>query len=183
MTDKAASHRAGSGRKESAENQESDCPWRNLAADGGELSLEDFLTFRLGRLGNASQRLITTRYLESHGLKVPEWRMLAALAAFAPMPFSRLVQVSSSDKALVSRTLRQLVERGLAQTHTDPYHGRRIVCEITASGMEFYHRIMPEARRRQAMWLHALEPDERSALYRILDKLEYGLNSNLLQNG
>lgn len=181
MTDKSSTHPSGTGRKGRNPTTRDFCPWRELAADGGELTLEDFLTFRLGRLANASQRLITTRYLEPHGLKVPEWRMLAALAAFAPMPFSRLVQVSSSDKALVSRTLRQLVERQLAHSQADPEHGRRIICDITPQGLELYHRIMPEARRRQAMLLHVLEPEERSALYRILGKLEADLSSNTFQ--
>lgn len=148
------------------------CPWYDLAPDGAGLAVEDFLTFRLGRLGNAGQRTVTARYLDAFDLKVTEWRMLAALVAFSPMPFGDLVRVSSSDKALVSRTLGQLVSRGLATSQPDPHHARKVICASTATGRALYQRILPTAQRRQAELLAALAPDERVTLYRLLEKLD-----------
>ncbi len=152
--------------------EEEACPWRDLQPGGTNLRLEDFLTFILGRLGNAGQRVITARYLEPFDVTVTEWRMLAALAAFAPMSFGKLVEVSSSDKALVSRTLRRLAERGLAVAEQDPANARKVVCAITEEGRALYRKILPVAQQRQAELLGVLSEDERVALYRILHKLD-----------
>ena len=72
-------------------------PWLNLAPTGSNLNVEDFLTFRITRLSNALRTHLTKRYLEEFGLSLPEWRLLALIARFAPMRFSEVTSRSSMD--------------------------------------------------------------------------------------
>src|SRR5690606_13159278 len=91
-------------------------------------------------------------------------------------PFGQLVSVSSSDKALVSRTLRTLVAQGMAITERDALNSRKLVARITPAGQALYDRVMPVAQRAQAQVLLQLTRDERVALYSILRKLQGIIN-------
>ncbi|MDM0078946.1 MarR family transcriptional regulator [Variovorax sp. J2P1-59] len=111
------------------------------------------------------------RYLDEFELNAPQWRVLAVLSAYTPIPFSELVKLTMSDKALVSRTLRALTEKGLAQVKADPDHGKKLVCRITIKGRALYKRVLPKAQAAQANILGLLECEERVALHATLIKL------------
>ena len=151
-------------------------PWADPGKTGERLALEDFPTFLFVRLANAMQRDVTAGYLDEFELNAPQWRVVAALSAYTPIPFSELVKLTMSDKALVSRTLRALTEKGLAQVKADPDHGKRLVCKITAKGQALYKKVLPKAQAAQANILGLLESDERVALHAILIKLRGALD-------
>lgn len=85
---------------------------------------------------------------------------------------STLVVQSTSDKALVSRTLRLLEERRLvalaAQGNTPR---KKILVSITPEGRALHDRVIPIARRNQAAALRVLTPEERRVMYGALHKL------------
>lgn len=152
------------------------CPWTNLPADGNTLNIEAFVTFALARLGDAGQRNITARYLSAFNLKLTEWRLLATLAEFSPVPFGELVSVSASDKALVSRTLRTLVEQGMAKTERDATNPKKLIASITEPGRRLHGQVMPVAQRAQAEVLLQLDEADRVALYYLLRKLQSAMD-------
>ncbi|MBI2770884.1 MAG: winged helix-turn-helix transcriptional regulator [Burkholderiales bacterium] len=152
-------------------------PWAEPGAAGERLTLEDFPTFLFVRLASAMQRDVTAGYLADFELNAPQWRVLAALAAYAPIPFSELVKLSMSDKALVSRSLQALAGRGLAQVKADPDHGKKLVCHITAKGRALYQKVLPRAQAAQADILALLGKDERVALHATLQKLRAALDT------
>jgi hypothetical protein len=90
-------------------------PWTALDEAGSGLTVDAFLTTLMSQVGNALRRTITVPYADAAELTVSEWRLLALIAHAGELPFSALVVQSTSDKALVSRTLRLLEERGLVQ--------------------------------------------------------------------
>jgi DNA-binding MarR family transcriptional regulator len=152
-------------------------PWVSLSRNGSNLNVEDFLTFRLTRLSNALRTNLTKRYLEEFNLSLPEWRLLALVARFAPLRFSEVTARSSMDKGQVSRTLRVMEKRGL--TKLKVIRGSRaiealaapVMVSITAKGRALYKAVLPVARRRQADMLLTLDEKERVALYSTLEKL------------
>ena len=146
-------------------------PWADPGEAGEQLALEDFPTFLFVRLASAMQRDVTAGYLADFELNASQWRVLAALAAYTPIPFSELVKLSMSDKALVSRSVQALAESGLALVEADPGHGKKLVCAITPKGKALYKRVLPKAQAAQADILFKLERDERIALHSALLKL------------
>ena len=152
-------------------------PWLSLSRNGSNLNVEDFLTFRITRLSNALRTNLTKRYLEEFNLSLPEWRLLALIARFAPLRFSEVTSRSSMDKGQVSRTLRVMEKRGL--TKLKVIRGSRaiealaapVMVSITAKGRALYRSVLPVARRRQAELLLTLGDKERVALYSTLEKL------------
>jgi DNA-binding MarR family transcriptional regulator len=154
-------------------------PWATVASSGSHLNVEDFLTFRLTRLSNALRTNLTKPYLESFELSLPEWRLLALVARFAPMRFSEVTARSGMDKGQVSRTLRVMAKRGLTKTKAIKSSGSRstealaapVMVSITSKGASLYKAVLPVARKRQADILLTLNQAERVALYSIVDKL------------
>ena len=141
--------------------------------------MEEFLTFRLTRLSNALRTNLTKPYLEEFELSLPEWRLLALVARFAPMRFSEVTSRSSMDKGQVSRTLRVMAKRGLTKMKTIREGGSRstealaapVMVSITPKGTALYKEVLPVARRRQADILLTLSDAERAGLYSTIDKL------------
>lgn len=146
-------------------------PWADPGPAGENLRVEDFPTFIVGRLAAALQREVSSKYLQAFDLPLPQWRVLAALAAYTPMPFSELVRLSSSDKALVSRAVQALVGRGLVLSDVDPGHGKKIICRLTPKGRALYQRVYLRGREAQARLLGRMAPDDRAQLHSLLVKL------------
>ena len=103
----------------------SSCPWLDVSRTGSNLNVEDFLTFRITRLSNALRANLTKQYLDEFDLSLPEWRLLALVARFAPMRFSEVTSRSSMDKGQVSRTLRAMEKRGMTRMKVIRTRGAR----------------------------------------------------------
>ena len=150
-----------------------ECPWTDLAPDGEGLVVHDFLTTRLSALMTALRKQLTTPYASQFGLSVPEWRVLSLIAHAGTLSFGELVVQSTSDKALVSRTVRLLEGRGLIEVRPDGETAKkRIACTITPQGKALHAQVMPIARRRQAELILALSPAERTVFFAAVEKLQ-----------
>ena len=157
----------------------SSCPWVNLSRNAPKLNTEDFLTFRITRLSNALRTGLTKRYLEEFELSLPEWRLLALIARYAPMRFSEVTSRSSMDKGQVSRTLREMAKKGLTKMKSIRTPGSRaaealaapVMVSITPKGKALFESVLPVARRRQAEILMTLTESERVALFNTIEKL------------
>ena len=147
-------------------------PWSNLDEAGNGLTVNDFLTTMLSQLVTALRSSVTEPYATQFDLTVPEWRILALLAHGEPMSFAELVKQSTSDKALVSRTLRLLEDRGLVTLQSEGTTPRkRLACTISEAGAALHAQVIPLARRGQASVIRLLSPEERRGLYTGLRKL------------
>ena len=153
-------------------------PWADLDGASEQLALEDFLSFRLTRLAGAVQRNLTRYYAANYDLSVPEWRTLGALVRFSPINFGELLRISSYDKALISRTIATMKTKDLVDTEVDPTNKKKVIVRVTSKGRAMFRKILPEARARQVDLLSALDPEERTTLYRALKKLQGRLVSD-----
>lgn len=147
-------------------------PWHDLDEAGTHLTVDAFITTLMSQVGNALRRTITLPYADQFGLSVSEWRVLSLVAHAQRVAFSDLVLQSSSDKALVSRTLKLLEGRGLVALEAEGNTPRKkVYCVITPTGQELHAEAIPIARARQAAAIRALPVEERDAMYRALLKL------------
>jgi len=147
-------------------------PWTELDEAGTTLTVDAFITTMMSQVGNALRRTITLPYAEQFGVSVSEWRVLSLVAHAGRVAFSDLVRQSTSDKALVSRTLKLLEGRGLVELQAEGNTPRKkVYCVVTPAGKTLHSDAIPIARRRQAAAIRVLTPDERDAMYRALLKL------------
>jgi len=156
----------------SSQADELPTPWHALDEAGTGLTVDAFITTMMSQVGNALRRTITLPYAEQFGLSVSEWRLLSLVAHAQRVAFSDLVLQSTSDKALVSRTLKLLEGRGLVALEAEGNTPRKkIYCVVTPAGKELHTQAIPIARARQAAAIRVLPVEERDAMYRALVKL------------
>ncbi|MGI9426525.1 MAG: MarR family winged helix-turn-helix transcriptional regulator, partial [Hyphomicrobiaceae bacterium] len=81
-----------------------------------DLPLEDFLTYRLVTLTNRLNRQAKQLLDESASLRLPEWRCLAFIKhcsdAHGKAGLHQLAEKTEMDRALISRSVQGLVEKG-----------------------------------------------------------------------
>lgn len=147
-------------------------PWTDLDEEGNGLTVDHFLTTMISQVINGLRRTLTQPYAEAFGVTVPEWRLLSLLAHAKILPFAELVVQSTSDKALVSRTVRRLETQGMVAIHAEGSTPRKkLTCVITPVGQAFHDKVIPVARQRQAAMIRLLTKEEREMTYRALEKL------------
>lgn len=150
-------------------------PWVDVSPTGEELRFQDFLTYRLGRLGTLTHREVTVRYLSGSNLTLPEWRLLARLSAHSSLEMRALSRINLMDKAAISRAVDGLQAKGYVARHVDPANAKRRIVAVTPAGRRVVRRVMPAAQREQAELLRVLTPEERQWLDLALDKLTRAL--------
>lgn len=156
-----------------AAEQAAESPWHHLDPAGEGLIVHEFLTVKLSALIASMKRKVTASYSRPAGLSVPEWRLLALIAEDGTISFGALVVQSTTDKAQVSRTIKDLEKRGLITiTPESPNDRKRLACSITPVGQELHDTIIGTARRMQAQVLCQLDPAERDQFYFALAKLQ-----------
>lgn len=145
------------------------CPWAALPEDGANLNVYDFPTTMMALVGAVLRKKLTVPYIEAEELTIPEWKILSVLDPGVVMSFAEIESLSSTDKAVVSRTLRRLEERGLVMIKDRGNIGRKkLTSIITGKGTDLVERILATARKKQAELLLMLSEEEREALYRAL---------------
>ena len=149
------------------------CPWADLDEHGSGLSVDNFITSWMNQLSHALRRHLTLSYADPFGVSVAEWRMLAFIAHEGQLSLSQLALLSSTDKALVSRTLKLLEHRGLVQLQASGRgRARKLLCRLSPAGLDLHDQMIRVARERQAAMLRVLSPTERQGLYDALNKLK-----------
>jgi DNA-binding MarR family transcriptional regulator len=140
-----------------------------------KLTLENFLPYRLNRIGAVVSRDFRTVYGPEHDLTVPEWRVLATLGEFDEMGAKAIGAHSSMHKTKVSRAVRALEERRWLKRRESAQDRREEILGLTLLGRRVYAEIVPRALAFEAALLAALGP-EAEALLRGLDKLEASMD-------
>jgi DNA-binding MarR family transcriptional regulator len=133
--------------------------------------LEDFIPYKLAVVANRVSQSIGRLFETRFNIQVPEWRIMMALYAYGDLVFNEVVERTSMDKARVSRAQRRLVDLKIIESFGDVSDGRKVILSLTAAGAKICEEILPEAAKREAWFLEALDDHEHRQLDVILDKL------------
>jgi DNA-binding MarR family transcriptional regulator len=133
--------------------------------------LEDFIPYKLSVVANRVSQSIGRLFETQFNIQMPEWRIMMALYAYDDLVFNEVVERTSMDKARVSRAQRRLVDLGLIDSVNDPTDGRKVILSLTGKGEKMCREILPQAAKREAWYLAALDDLEHHQLDVILDKL------------
>jgi DNA-binding MarR family transcriptional regulator len=136
------------------------------------LVLERFLPYRLSVLMLRISNAIARSYERRFRLSVPEWRVMAVLGRFGPLSANGVAEKTQMDKVRVSRAVARLLAAGRVSRRTDRADRRRSILALTSAGEAIHREIVPHAERVEARLLAGLDAAERSALDRLLAKLE-----------
>jgi DNA-binding MarR family transcriptional regulator len=133
-----------------------------------KLHLEGFLPYRLSVLSNTVSGAIATAYFLNFGLSIPEWRVMAVLAANPGLSAAEVTARTAMDKVAVSRAVANLLNVGRLRRTTARSDRRRTHLELTAAGARVYARVVPMALEYERNLVAPLSRQDRLALDRIL---------------
>jgi DNA-binding MarR family transcriptional regulator len=145
---------------------------RNTAMRHAQLDLEHFLPYRLSVLSNRISSAISREYSQRFGLGVTEWRVMAVLGRYPGLSANQVAQRTAMDKVAVSRALARLLEAGRLLRSFDDDDRRRSVLHLSEAGYAVYDEIAPLALAFEGHVLGDLPADERTLLFRLLDRLD-----------
>ena len=134
--------------------------------------LADFIPYQMSVATNVVSDLVARQYRNTYGLKIPEWRVMAALGDSGARTQRELVQATRMDKVAVNRACKVLEERALVQRSPNARDGRSHHLELTEAGLEMHSRIMPHALEMEARILAPLSEAERKQFVALLARIE-----------
>jgi len=134
-------------------------------------ALKELFSYRLNRLAYVSSRIAAGLNESRYGVGPREWRILALLGAAPNMSLNALAREANIDKSQASRTVSDLIDRGLIERCADAQDARGVNLDLTRAGKKLYQEMFPAAVERNEEMLAVLSEDEREVLERALEKM------------
>ena len=129
------------------------------------------LMFRILRLATIGERTGQLRISGEFGLNLGEWRALGLIHALQPVTLAALAAELYLDKAQISRSVSDLIRKGLVSHSASLQDRRQTLFVPTAAGRRLHDRVLAFTSARNEMITRSLSPKEKAELLRLLDKV------------
>lgn len=139
-------------------------------SDYPQYELFNSLIFRANRLAGLYFKSSSRDYMRAFGMGIPEVRLINIIGGMPWANAQELVEISSMDKGLVSRSLASLTKRGYLRRMQDDDDRRCFTLKLTATGQRIYQQIKTTKQQRHLRTVAGLTPEECRLLYRLMDK-------------
>ena len=135
------------------------------------LDLEHFLPYRLSVLANRISHGFSRLYEEKFDLKLPEWRVMAALGRRPGITAREVADFTAMDKVAISRAVARLMQMDRIIAVADSADGRRQRLSLSEAGLAIYREIIPMAKRIEAALTDGITDSELAVLDKLLTRL------------
>ncbi|NWG24893.1 MAG: winged helix-turn-helix transcriptional regulator [Pseudorhodoplanes sp.] len=140
-------------------------------SEAAPLRLEGFLPYQLNVVASVVSQALSRIYAERYGIGVPEWRILVTLGQFGTMTGKAVGTHSHMHKTKVSRAVATLEKRKLLMRRANRADLREAFLSLTPAGLAIYHDLAPSALEFARRLTEAIDPADRKAFLRGLDRL------------
>lgn len=141
--------------------------------------LEDYLLFLLAAASTSASAGFHA-IVRRHGLRVPEWRVLACLHDQDGQMITRLAALALMEQSAMTRVIERMEERALVIRRSDRRDRRRVRVYLAPAGQATLKPLLTLAREQEAQVLSCLPPEQRAALKPMLASLLAALPGNPL---
>lgn len=128
-------------------------------------------------IGSRDRRL--GQELKAFGLRVPEWRALAALCARRRCSMSELADLATVDRTTLTRTVDRMEKAGWATRLSDTKDLRVTRLAPTAAGERLFERIWPTVERLNRAAVEGLPAGAVEMLRWTLERMKANLDQGL----
>lgn len=154
------------------------------AAPRPTFELDQHVFFWLTQVIGARDRELA-HGLRDFGLRVPEWRVLAALYGrereTRSCTMRELADLATIDRTTLTRTVDRMEEAGWLTRLADEADMRVTRLALTGAGRRLFDRIWPEVDKLNALALADLSSGEIQSLKRILARMRASLDAYISQ--
>lgn len=145
----------------------------------GILRLDDWLPYQCSIITNRVSAILKRMYAEKIGIGVSEWRLLANLAAHAPLSSKELAEHTAMDQVAVTRAVSLLVKKRLVSRRGDSVDRRRVVLRLSATGKDAYDAVAPLARAIEEELTSHIPAKQLAELRSMMEELVKSANTAL----
>ncbi len=149
---------------------------RTKAPGGNGLRLDLFLPYRLSALAGRTSRLLSSVYEARFGISIPEWRVVANVAAHDALSLREVSRLTHLDKATASRAVARLEDHGFLAKRTNPADRRLVELSLTRKGRRLFKQIVPLALSFEAELVGDLSVDDVAQLHGLIARLDSRLD-------
>lgn len=135
------------------------------------LDLENYAVAYLTWISNKISNSASAIYRKRFGVGITDWRIMALLAVEPWIPAARISEVIGFDKAVISRSIAFMQDKGLVETRYRDNNLRRQFIALTKKGLALHDQIVEVAREREEFLLADLSEQERRMGIRLLAKI------------
>ena len=143
----------------------------NGSSKKAEGDVRRLLMFRISRLATIGERSGQLRISREFGLNLGEWRALGLIHALEPVTLAGLAAELYLDKAQISRSVSDLIRKGLVSHSASLQDRRQTLFVPTAAGRRLHARVLAFTTERNAIITQFLSAREKAELSRLLDKV------------
>ena len=140
--------------------------------------LEGHAFFWLTQAIDARDRRLAAE-LKPFGLRVPEWRALAALYARQKCSMSELSDLSSIDRTTLTRTMDRMEDAGWVARLADAEDARVTRLALTAAGGRLFERLWPTVERLNQVAVEGLPAGAAESLRATLQRMKANLDNGM----
>ena len=137
-----------------------------------QFNIEQWLVYRLWRISQEAGFSLEKFYAKKFGLSGFDWRLIAAVATYAPISAKGLAEVLDLSQVQMTRALTNLIDEGMISRRMDKADRRRIVLRLKKKGQDIYQQITPKAEAVEIDMLSDLEASERKQFLDTLTRIE-----------
>ena len=142
----------------------------------GRLRLDLFLPYRLSALAGRTSRLLSSVYEARFGISIPEWRVIAHVAAHDALSLREVSRLTHLDKATASRAVARLEDHGFLAKRTNPSDRRLVELSLTRKGRRLFKEIEPLALAFEAELVGSLSAEDVAQLHGLIARLDSRLD-------
>ena len=140
------------------------------------LRLDLFLPYRLSALAGRTSRLLSSVYEARFGISIPEWRVIAHVAAHDALSLREVSWLTHLDKATASRAVARLEDHGFLAKRINPSDRRLVELSLTRKGRRLFKEIEPLALAFEAELVGSLSAEDVAQLHSLIARLDSRLD-------
>jgi DNA-binding MarR family transcriptional regulator len=151
------------------------------------LDLRNYVPYQVTFLAGSVSRVLGAVMESKFGLNSAQWRIMAILGTFAPLSTFEISSRTSLEKSAVSRTISELIARGLVVRSVNPTDRRLLMLRFSPKGRQLFERMAAAGLEYEAFVLGHIPREHASVLAGLLStiheaSLEYE-SANAAGNG
>lgn len=143
-----------------------------------EFHLSSFLPYRLAVLTERVSRRLSVEYSRTHGLGVPEWRVLVHLLRCGAVSVRDIHNCVNLEKPRVSRAVTRLEADGLVAKAQGDVDARLVSISLTEAGRAALDEILPVAREIESRLLNAASSEDLATFFHVMERMHQVLDDD-----
>lgn len=138
--------------------------WRKTRLAGG-------LAYRVARMHSEMVKVLS-RLCEDNGFTLNVWRVFSAIGSFEPISAIEICRLTTIDKAMVSRVIKQLADQNLIERRILNTDARLVENYLSDSGRKKYTKVAKEIDKLQNDLMAGIDEQTAKEFIAMLELLE-----------